>query len=364
MSLLRAAALVCCSLCLCARGPQARPDDAPKLPAATVTLPATPTPLTQVLADVKKQTGVTVESQLGEPDPKVRSVTGRPEPFWKAIDLLAEQAGAQVTILPRDGRILLARRASTRRPVVSYHGPFRFCVKGVSARRDLDTDTVNFTATVEVAWEPGRLPLFLDTIPQDVVAVDNRGGRHPVPDGGRSKAPVDGRTSLLIDVPLPPLPRTASALASLEGRLDVIAPREMLRFVFPRPEAGAALTQKGVTCKITTLAPGKDRWTVRLSIENPPGGTILESYQPWDSNNVLTLVSKDGKTRLVASSYVRESESSRRAVLSYHFTNHKRLADTTPEDWTLEYRTPSLVVTVPVPFSFKDVPTFKDAPEL
>jgi hypothetical protein len=351
---------LCWLLCLAnsARSQEERPQPQPV--AATVTLTARDRPLKEVLAEVAKKTGVRVESELGEPEPKV-SLDVKGELFWKVVDQLAERAGAGVNILPRDGRIVLTRRqADARPPIVSYSGQFRFCLKRVSASFDLDTGARRYTAAVEVAWEPGLQPLFLESYAQEVVAVDDQGTKHSVPAEGRSMGPVDGRISIDRDVPLPALPTTANRLAKLEGHLEAIAPTRMLRFTFPKTEEGAEVTQDGVTCKLSKVVL-KDRWIVQVRIENPAGGTVLESYQPWDSNNVMALLSKDGKTRLVANSYLREMESSRRAVISYHFTDRDKLAGTKPEDWSVVYTTPALVVTVPLTFSFKDVPAFKDA---
>ncbi len=357
MSPLRIAAVVCCSLGLALSGPGAQRENGQRLPVATtVTLTAKDKPLSQVLAEVAEKNGISVESQFGEPEPKVNVELNR-KPFWEALDMIAESAGAHVTILARGGRIVLSKRVADQRPpIVSTSGPFRFCVKGVTAGWDFDTGVRTYLADVEVAWEPGLQPLFLETYPQDVVAIDNKGGRHPVPDAGRSKAGVDGRISLSIKVPLPSLPRATASLAQLDGRLEAIAPSKMVRFAFPKLEKGTALKQDGVTCKITDMILKDYRWSVQVSIENPGGGTELESYQPWDSNNALTLVSKDGKTRLAANSYVRESQSTRRAVLGYHFIDRAKLAGSKPEEWSLVYTTPALVVTVPLTFSFKDVP--------
>ncbi len=347
---------------LCILSAHAQPERGPLQPVtATLTLSAADMPLSQVLAKVAEQTGVAIKSELGEADPKLSLKLER-EPFWKALDLIAEKAGARVSILRNNGGIVLDKRGpDERQPIVSYSGPFRFCVKRISSSLDLDTGGRTYTAAVEVAWEPGLQPLFLESMPQAVAAVDDKGHRLPVPDGGKSQAPVDGRTAVMIDVPLPTLPRRTTNLALLEGHLEVVTPSKMLRFAFPtldriRPAPeGAKLIQDGVTCKITKVI-GSDRWTLRMVIDNPSGGTILESYQPWDSNNVMTLESKDGKTRLAANSYVRESESARHAVLSYHFSDRAKLARLKPEEWTPVYGTPALVVTMPLSFSFKNVP--------
>jgi hypothetical protein len=360
-------AFLTCLLFICSGANPARtqPQAAQPQPAATtVTLNAVNLPLSRVLADVAKHTGTTVDNQVGDPEPKV-TLNLRGEHFWQAIDRIADSADARVAVQQRAGRIVLSKRQpGDRKAIVSYAGPFRFCVRGVSSRWDFDTDTRTCSADVEVAWEPRLQPLFLDTIAQDVSAVDNEGKRHSVTEAGRSKAPVDGSTSLIIKVPLPLLPRSATSLARLEGRLEAIAPTKMVRFRFPSLDQlnaaspGAAirqLTQDGVTCKITRVLL-KDRWIVQVSIENPPGGTVLESYQPWDTNNVMALVSKDGKTRIVAKLSARERESTRRADIVYQFVDGDKLAQMKPEEWSLEYETPALVVTMPLAFSFRGVP--------
>lgn len=349
MSLPRLTILVGC--CLIPGSSLARAPQGP-VP-VSVKLTEKASPLTQVLAAIKKQTGITVESQLGEPDPSV-SLEVKQEPFWKALDLIADRAGARVTILARDGRIVLVKRGDERRPLVSYSGPCRFCVKRITATRDLETGAHTYSAAVEVAWEPGLKPLYLGT-PQEVVVRDAAGRRHPAPDMGKSLAPVDGRVALLIDVPLPALPRAVSSLAQVEGHLEAVMPSRMLRLRFPpldEVKKGTQLKQDGVTCTITRLALDRDRWTVQVTVKNPPSGTVLESFQPWDSNNQMLLVSNDGQTRLILRSYVRESGT----VFGYHFTDAARLAKMDPRDWHLEYETPALVVTVPLTFSFRDVP--------
>jgi hypothetical protein len=116
--------------------------------------------------------------------------------------------------------------------------------------------------------------------------------------------------------------------------------------------------QDGVLCRVDKLTLARDRWTVRVALEMPEGGKKLESFQAtsWVVNNEMVLVSKDGKKRLRSSSYVVESCSSRRAVLSYNFLDQKRLKRGRPGDWKLTYRTPALIVDVPISFRFENIP--------
>jgi len=73
-------------------------------------------------------------------------------------------------------------------------------------------------------------------------------------------------------------------------------------------------------------------------------------------NNEMALESVDGNRRLASSGYVIERASSRRAVISYHFLDKGKARRGRPEGWRLTYRTPALLVEVPIRFTFKDVP--------
>ncbi len=323
------------------------------------------TPLSKVLAELTRQTGVRVEDQRGEGDPEIALRLDR-VPFWRALDAVADAAGAGVYLYPRGGRITLVKRPAGRpAPRVSHDGFFRCSLKKVLASLDLETGADVCTAFLEVAWEPDLQPLYLETRPQDLRLLDERGKLIPIPAEGSSLAPVEGRISLVTEVQLPGLPRSAARIGLLEGRLNVIAPSKMLTFTFDaldRLEKAApaaperSLTQEGVTCRLGKIVLAKDHWTVQVFLDYPPGNRPLESYQSWVVNNELALVSGDGKRRLPSSDYVLENATDRRAVLSYNFRDKDKQVRGRPEDWHLTYRTPARVVEWPVRFSFKDVP--------
>ena len=327
--------------------------------------PAQALPLGKALEALAQQTGVRVEDRLGKPGLSVRLGAG-PTSFWQALDRIAEAAGARVEVRPSGPIALVAPAAGWRRPPLSHDGPFRFTLKRTFAARDLESDASQYGAIIEAAWEPGLLPLFLETRPQGLrVVVDDKGKALAAPDAGSSVAPVDGRTSLSFDVALPSLPRSLARIHLLEGTLHAIVPSKMLTFTFPTldqlekavaaaPERGQ--TQDGVGCRVGKVVLAKDRWSVQVSLDLPPGGKRLESYQSWVVNNEMTLESKDGKTRLPSSDYFLSSASSRRAVITYHFRDKGRKARGKPEDWRVVYRTPASIIEVPVKFSFKDVP--------
>jgi hypothetical protein len=326
--------------------------------------------LSKALAELERQTGVRVEDSRGEAERDV-SLDLRQVTFWQAADAVAEAAGARIYLYPRSGRITLVPRGPDyQMPPVSYDGLFRSSFKRVVAARDLERrDTAPgsraYTVTLEVAWEPRLQPFLLETRPQSLRLQDDKHHDIPVPEEGNAFAPVDGRISLAFDVTLPALPRSAAALGLLEGKLSAIGPSKMLTFTFDTLDRlGKAsadsperrLTQEGVVCKVSKVVLDRDRWTVQVILEYPPGGRKLESYQSWVVNNEMTLETKDGARRLASSGYVQESASSRRAVLSYHFIDKGKVLRGRSEDWKVIYRTPAAVVELPIRFSFKNVP--------
>jgi hypothetical protein len=349
--------------------PAAARQPAPAAPQPRpVTLHATNVALSRVLADLLGQTGIRVEDQRGEGDASITVNLDR-VPFWQALDAIAAAAGAGVYLPPRGGRIALVKRPAGRpAPLLSHDGFFRCSLRKVVTAHDLDTGDDRCTVFLEVAWEPGLLPLYLETRPQELRLLDDKRRPVPVSTDGSSLAPVDGRISLISEVQIPALPRSSPRIGLLEGRLNVIAPSKMLTFHFDAldrldkaaPDAPERRqTQEGVVCRLGKIVLARDRWTVQVVLDYPPGNRPLESYQSWVVNNELVLEGPDGKRRLASSDYVLESSTPRHAVLSYHFRDRDKQVRGRPEDWHLTYRTPASVVEWPVRFSFKDVPLGK-----
>ena len=361
-----------CALTLLFAHDAAQEKDAPpakKPDAKLVTLHANKIPLSQALADIAKQTGIRVEDARGPADETI-SVDLRRVPFWRALDSIADTAKARVSLYPTSGRIALERRAANyRRPPISYEGRFRLCVKKVTATRDAeisktDPHAGSTSIAIEVAWDPELLPLYLETRPHGVRAVDDRNNVLTVPDEGSSLAPVDGRIALGIDLHLPALPRRIESLRSLEGELSMIGPSKMLHFTFDTLDRLAQanpndperrLTQEKVSCHILKVTLDRQRWTIQVALDYPPVLKQLDTNQSWVVNNEMALESPDGKKRFVHTNYILESATARRAIVSYHFRDKGGLERGKAGNWRVTYRTPADLIEVPIKFSFKDI---------
>lgn len=338
-------------------------DPSPPLP-HTVTLQLKKLQLSKVLADLNDQTGILVKDEREDGDPTL-SLDLRDASFWKAVDTIAQSVEARVLIQPRDRKIVLVKRSRDDQTKVSYSGPFRIALRRISVSRDLESGSHQASGVVEVAWEPSLQPFYLETRPQDLLIKDDRGEPITGAGQGSSLAPVDGRIALLFDIQLPAPQRSVSRLGLIEGRFKAIVPSRMLAFRFAsldqleKSSADAPIRQQKeeeITCRISKLTLEKDRWTIQVALDTPPGASQLDTYQSWLVNNEMVLVSKDGTRRMTSSSEVAESVNDRRALVSYNFTDRDGRLRGKPEDWTLIYTGPAGVVVMPIPFRFTEIP--------
>ena len=318
--------------------------------------------LTKVLTELASQTSESVEDQRGEAVPDF-ALDLQKVPFWQALDAIADKTDSRVDLHARDGRVALVKRpAGWKPPPISHSGLFRTALTTLTAKIDLETDARTYTASIEVAWEPHLLPILLETRPQSVVVRDDANHLVPAGSAGSSLAPVDGRISLPIEVTLPPLSRSVRTLSLLEGQLYVVAPTKMLTFTFdsldqlakaPAGDPRLSATQEKVVCQVSRVVAADDHWSVEITLDYPEGNVKLDSYQSWVVNNEMVL--EHGADRLPSSSYLLEESTPRHAVLTYNFSDREKMKNGL-RDWKLVYRTPALVIKVPLTFSFKNVP--------
>jgi len=340
-------------------------DDQKKVLAPrTVTLQKDNILLSEVLAQIKEQTGtVLADRRLTKNDPKLQLRIAR-LPFWQALEAVARSADARISPYQADGVIALVEGPYRPLPMV-YSGPFRVAVKHLRLSHDLETDNHSCVTQLEVAWEPWFQPFYLETGPATVVySADGDGKVFKAAVPTRGQLSVAGKNAVEVEVRLPAPKRSAARIDLLEGAFRVIGPSKMLTFTFPalKPIKSAPIRQEqeGVTVSLTRIAVKSDRWTFDVLIENPPGGPKFESYQSWLDNNQIYLQKGTGKNREVFLPNPAEEETlgnvtATQAAISYHFTpkSGSRSMPGKIGDWQLVYRTPGRIVEVPIPFAFK-----------
>ena len=341
--------------------------DAKQLPWKPVSLDSQDAPVAKLLKSLREQTGVVIQDEIGEPR-VVPSLKLDGVPFWQAADAIAKGARAKLIPSPRDGTLRLVRLTpADREAPVSYDGNFRVRVVRVASSADLESDRSQCVCTLELVWLPQVRPLFVEGKFRQLKIRDIRNALVELLEETSGLTAVDSRTSFTTDLTLPRFPRADATIQSIEGTLSVIAPSKFLDFHFAAdllalqaalPDGAVRqleLGQPAVKCRLERVLLARDRWTLRVGMEYPAGTKALESFQAGSLvvQNEMKLVSANGKRTLLPTSYVVESVSSRRAQVSYHFTDKLR-GD--PKDWRVRYSAPERLIEVPVRFVFKGVP--------
>jgi len=324
----------------------------------------------KVLAELAKQTGNAVEDRRRMKEDTKLKLDLKKASFWQALDAIAKEADAKVSLYERDGKLALVDGPYVAMPV-SYNGLFRVAVKRIDISRILDTDAHTCIVTMEVAWEPRFQPLLMETQPDSLEIRDDKGRSIAVPEGGKGKGAVGHRNVGEIQLRVPAPQRSANQLALLKGKLAVVGPTEMLTFTFDKlgkinkREQERKESQKGVTLRLRELRPEQEGeesiWAAGLTLEYPVEGPKFESFQSWLLNNEFYLEKEKDGVRIRFPAYGSEYEpgddNDNRAAVRYHFGDqpdkNQVLGDIS--DWKLVYRTPGKITEVPIPFEFKDL---------
>jgi hypothetical protein len=333
-----------------------------ELPPRPVTLQGADLSLENVLAELAKQSGNKIEDRRRTKAERRLKLDLNGITFWQALDAIAKAADAQLSLYQRDGVIALVD--GPHKPVpVSYHGPFRVALQRKVLVEDLVADAHHLLVTLEVAWEPRFRPYLLETIPHSVAAQDDA-KRDLVGEDGGGKAAVEGKLATTLDLRFPAPSRSAKSLSVLRGAFSVTGTGEMLTFTFgslaqlAKDADDRQQKQKGVVVKLTKPILTDDLWTVEAHLEYPLHGPKFESFQSWIGYNEMFLRKAEGTQRFPNNGgYSVESSSANRAVIRYHFVDKRadKLVRGNAADWQVVYKTPGLLLEVPVPFTFTEV---------
>ncbi|MCE9605821.1 MAG: hypothetical protein K8U03_13075 [Planctomycetia bacterium] len=333
--------------------------------ASTITLAVKDASLAQVFAEIEKQTGnhlVDFRRQFGQQAADLRlTLDMAKQPFWKALDAVAEQAGMEVYhFAGEDGLALVAAPQDKAKPrvsphTVSYSEAFRIEARRVTASRNpAVADGGELRVELEVAWEPRLKPLFLTSKMSKVAAIDDRG--EPIAPGNAELAteiPPQGkacRAEIALSFKSPP--RSAQAIKTLRGTLDVLLPAELHTFRFTKLNDAGRQEQRAAAVTVAIEEPRKNNDLVQIALalkyENP--ANALESHRAWFYKNPCYLEAADG-TKTPPGTIELTRQSNDELMLNLLFA---------PDgDWTRQtfvYQTPADIVVLPVVYEFSDLP--------
>jgi hypothetical protein len=329
--------------------------------ATVVTLQGDALPLSRVLAELGKQTGnkiVDLREQFGQQvtDPKIKAALDK-TPFWQALDQVLDLAGMTVYAHGGQEGITVVNRSESQAPRqgrASYDGPFRFEAIEFTAQRDLRTPANRgLQLQLEVSWEPRLAPITLRQSLTGIHATDERGQPLAI-DGAKAELEVmvtRGAAAAELQIPFVLPPRNVAQIARLQGKLSAMVPGRIETFRFESIETAKKIEkrQAGVTVVLDQVRRNGAVWEVRVRVRFDKASGALESHRGWVFDNEAYLEGPDKKPiRFAGLETTLQTENE--VGVAYLFDLEKG-----PKGHTFVYRTPGVIVIVPVQYEIKNL---------
>jgi hypothetical protein len=310
-----------------------KPAAPPPVAAKTVTVKTSST-LTDILAEVTKQSGLTLDASAVDGTAKV-NVNFNNTPFWAAVEAVADQANCFVSVAGT--KVKLTKRPNGVGAVPSgIDGPFRVVVKRVTAKRDPEQADAEYEIHLEVQWEP-RFPVYL--IDGEPTATAVAGKQKLAANAPSVRVIPTGHTHAAV-VKLKNVPREAKQLDELACSFRVVAAAKVLAVEFKDLTADKPVSQTvdGVTVTLQPVKGFDKRVEFGVTAEYPDGHPEFESFQLWHATNAFRLFPPNDRTGRKPTD-LNLGEGGRRVSAEYHFA---RPAGTTLDlkGWRAVYETP------------------------
>ncbi|MFM7071231.1 MAG: hypothetical protein ACKO38_05490 [Planctomycetota bacterium] len=321
-----------------------------------------PLKFSEALLAIEKQTGNRLVDYREEFNQQRREFNFegeiRDKPFWEALDSLLDQGELTTYAFSgeRAAAAIVARgegeMARSKRGV--YSGMFRFEPLRVEAVRDIVNPSNHaLRLFLDIAWEPRLQPILIAQPLEALKATADNGDDLPI-DGreGEIEVPVDGDSSATeMYIPLELPGRNIAKIASLRGKLDVLAPGRMETFEFPDIEKakGVELRRAAATVTLDQVRQNQEVYEVRMRIKFQAAANALESHRDWIYQNPAVLVSPGGeKLDNVGLEATLQEED--QVGISYQF-----VAPDGIKGFKFRYTTPVSIVKFPVEYELKNI---------
>lgn len=329
--------------------------------ASQVTLAEESISVSQAFEEIERQTGNAIldyRREFGqEPVESQLSVNFEDTPFWEAFDQVLDQAGLSVYPYASERGVAVVNRTATqarRHGQAAYAGAFRIEAVQMTAQRDLrDAQNRSLSLNLEVAWEPRLSPIALHQSLSTLKVIDDTGNELEVEGFGVDlEAPVThGAIAAELEIPLSPPPRSVKQIASLQGELMAVLPgrAETFRFTDLSGKEPVEYHKAGVTVTLDRVRKNNEIWEFRVRVGFAEPGQALESHRDWMFHNEAYLETPDGQSR--------QPDGLETTLQTDHEFGVAYLFDLPdgPADHTLVYRTPSLILQVPIRFELNNL---------
>jgi hypothetical protein len=332
-----------------------------------VTLKETDLPLAEVLQKIAKQTGNPISDhrqEFGEQrdEPRIKADFDK-TPFWRALDNVLDQAdltlygfagqrGAFVVNRPPD--------AAPRAARACYSGLFRLEPLRFEAVRDLRNEKMAaLKFFMEVTWEPRLQPFSIMQPLGDVSAVGDSGETISVASAEAEPEALirEGISAAELEIPLTLPKRSTEKIAVLKGKLLALVPGPAENFRFrDLPIAAKNMPSKpveqrkaGTIVTIDRVRQNNDAWELSLRVKFEAPSTALESHRGWILENEAFFEDADHQ-RIEPGGIEQTAQDKDEVGMNYYFDLKQG-----PQKLTFVYRTPLMILELPVEYEFRDL---------
>ena len=333
-----------------------------------VTLKGKSLSLDQVLAEITKQTGNAITDHRvafgQQADARQVDVDFDKTPFWQALDEVLDQAQLTLYGFAGEPGLFVINRATgsaPRRAKASYAGVFRLEPVRFEAQRDLrNVEHGGLRLFIEVSWEPRLQPFSILQPLSEIKAVGNSG--EAIATASQQAEPETlirrGFSTAELDVPFVLPPRGTSSVQRLTGKMIALVPGPLEEFRFEelplvkrvaRPKA-ITIRKAGTTLTLDGVRINNDIWEASLRIRFEAPSAALESHRGWMLENQAYFLDAEGK-RHDSGGLEQTLQSKDEIGLNYFFD-----LPAAPDDMTFVYRTPLMVLEIPVEYELRDLP--------
>ena len=318
--------------------------------------------LSQVLAEIHKQTGNSIAAQpqaaeVPSADPEINCAFDK-TPFWTALDQVLDQAQLSIYPYGQPGALQLVPRGPHDLPRVgraTVVGPLRIEPVKVTTQRDLRSTTPpSLQVSLEAAWEPRLQPIAVKQRMADLKVVDSTGAAVAAddPEAEKEALPRQGSSALEMDVSMAMPAQGAKEIASMQGSLRMMILGRVETFSF-RDLLDKTKQHKlriaAATVTVTEVRKNGDAWEVFVQLRYDDAGDALESHRNWALQNRAFLKGPDGKP-IEPDSMETTLRTPKEIGVGYVFA-----LDKSPEKMTFVYMTPGIVTTKDFPYEVKGI---------
>jgi hypothetical protein len=332
-----------------------------------VTLKGTDLALSGVLEEITKQTNNPITDHreaFGEEPSEARvKVDFDKTPFWRALDNVLDQAGLTLYgFTGKRGAFVVSRTpgANERGAKAFYSGMFRLEPLRFEAVRDLRHEKMqSLKFFMEVTWEP-RLQPFAILQPLGKVSATGDSG-DAISVAGAEAEPEslirEGIAVAELEIPLALPDRRTEKISVLKGKILALVPGPFEDFRFSElpiatknaPPKRVERRMAGTLVAIDHVRKNNEAWEVGLRVKFDAPSAALESHRSWILDNEAFFEGPD-KRRIEPGGIEQTLQSKDEIGINYFFDLTE-----SPQKMTFVYRTPIVILEIPVEYEFHDL---------